>query len=109
MKPISVNREILLVTTSSFAQRPFCETESPEGTNGLAPAEQLEAACWNGLMSELLPEILSSSSTLEEKIFLWQVETRTSYLKLNLGASNPEFERQFTIDPGVFVCEKNMN
>ena len=59
-------------------------------------------------MSELLPEIMNDRFR-KEKVFLWQVETRSSYLKLSLGASNPDFTVKFTIDPNVFIYEKEMN
>ena len=108
MKPNSFTREILLVTTSSFSQRQFCEKDSHDESSHVAPAEQLEAACWNGLLNELLPEIMNDSSC-DEKIYLWQVEMRGSYLRLSLGASNPDFETQFTIDPAISICEKEMN
>lgn len=72
MRPNSFSREILLVTRSSFAQRQFCEKDSPEGTDSLAPAEQLEVACWNGLLSELLPEIMTDSPRAE-KIYIWRL------------------------------------
>jgi hypothetical protein len=93
---------------SSFARQEFCEKNLPEGTNHLAPAEQLEVACWNGLLNDLLPEIMNQSSCTD-KIYLWQVEARTSHLKLSMGSCDPEFEKEFTIDPSMFLKEKKMN
>jgi len=108
MKPSSPSREILLVTTSSFSARQFCEKEPQDKSASLSPAERLEAACWNGLLNEIVPEIMDDTDG-EEKIYLWQVETRSSYLKLNLGTVNPEFEVEFTIDPNVLIYRKEMN
>ena len=108
MKPHSFSREILLVTTNSFSKREFSEKDPQDKGRHLCPSEQLEAACWNGMLDELLPEI-KHDSPCEEKIYLWQVETRSSYLRLSLGASNPDFEMRFTIDPNVFIYEKEMN
>lgn len=34
---------------------------------------------------------------------------RNSYLKLSLGSFNPEFEKEFTIDPAAFLNEEAMN
>src|SRR5437773_7575832 len=73
MKPNSFTQEILLVTTSSFSQMPFCARDSKDKSSHLSPAEQLEAACWNGLLSEVLPEIMQDSPCAE-KIYLWQVK-----------------------------------
>src|SRR5215470_4165905 len=108
MKPSSPSREILLVTTNSFSSRQFCDRDPQDKGCSLSPAEQLEAACWNGLLNEIVPEITHHSDA-EEKIYLWQVEIRTSYLKLDLGTVNPEFEVEFTIDPSVLIYRKEMN
>ena len=108
MKPSSPSREILLVTTSSFSARQFCEKEPQDKSGSLSPAERLEAACWNGLLNEIVPAIMLDSDT-GVKIYLWQVEIRSSYLKLDLGAVNPEFEVEFTIDPNVLFYRKEMN
>jgi len=91
MKPHSFKREILLVTTSSLSNRQFCEKDSQEKNANLSPAERLEAACWNGVLYEILPEIMHDLPS-GEKIYLWQVEMKQSCLKLNIGTVNPEFE-----------------
>jgi len=108
MKPSLPSREILLVTTNSFSARQFCEKEPLDKGGSLSPAERLEAACWNGLLSEIIPEIMHDAD-MEEKIYLWHVEMRSTYLKLNLGVVNPEFEAEFTIDPNVLIYRKEMN
>ena len=108
MKPSSPSREILIVTTNSFSARQFCEKEPQDKSCSLSPAERLETACWDGLLNEIVPEIMHDSDS-EEKIYLWQVEIRSSYLKLNLGTINPEFEVEFTIDPNVLIHGKEMN
>src|SRR5204862_7402559 len=105
MRPISFSREILVVTTSSFAQRQLCERDSRDESSHLTPTEQLEAACWNGLMSELLPEIMNDPFR-KEKVFLWQVEAGSSYLRLSMGTLNPDFISDFTIDPHILLHKK---
>ena len=108
MKLNSLTREILFVTTTSFSQRQFCEKDLQDKSSHLSPAEQLEAACWNGILDEVLPEIMQDSPC-GEKIYLCQVEMRSSCLKLSLGASSPDFETQFTIDAAIFIYQKEMN
>ena len=108
MKPNPIIKEILLVTTTSFSQRQLCEIDVTERNNYLTPAEQLEVACWNGLVDELLPEIMQKSSD-GEKLFLWSVEMRKSYLRLSLGACSPILEKCFTIDPHIFLTQQEMS
>jgi hypothetical protein len=73
----------------------------------LYPTEQLEEAGWNGLLNELLPEIMPASS--EENLYLWQVEIRRIFLWISLGLCTPTPEREFTLDPYVFLCHRKMN
>ena len=53
MKTKTINQEILLMTTTTFACRDWCEKDVQ--SSKVLSAEQLEEACWNGLLEELLP------------------------------------------------------
>src|SRR5690349_6153281 len=108
MKPDPNFREILFMITTSFSQRELCETNSFENKSSLSRTEQLEAACWNGLLDEMLPEIMHTSSG-NGKLFLWQVETRTSFLRISMGAHAPAFEKYFALDPHIFLGEHKTN
>ncbi len=107
MKNNSIFREILFVTTTSFSKRQLCETDVQDRTSNLAPEEQLEAACWNGLVDEMLPETMHLPFT--QKLFLWQIEMRKSYLRLSMGLCPPVLEKQFALDPHNFLCTQEMN
>ena len=108
MKTVSIIQEVLLVTTATFVKKQFCEMNSPERQRPVNPAEQLEEACWNGLVNELLPEILQQSPG-SERVFLWQVEPGRSYLKMSLGASFPIVEKRRSLDPHNFLSNREMN
>src|SRR5688572_525230 len=108
MKNNSLIREILLVTTTSFSNRQLCDTDSQDRNNNLAPAEQLEAACWNGLLDELLPEIMHQSQHAK-KLFLWQVEMRKFYLCIRKAECPPVQEIWSALDPHVFLYQQEMN
>ncbi|HEY6977079.1 MAG TPA: hypothetical protein VH396_12375 [Chitinophagaceae bacterium] len=107
MKNNSIFREILFVTTTSFSKRQLCETDVLEKNCNLAPAEQLEAACWNGLVDEVLPETMHLPFT--QKLFLWQVEMRNSFLRLTMGLCPPVLEEEYTLDPYCFLYSQEMN
>lgn len=106
MKPGSNTIEILLSTTSSFSKRQLCETDAQEKNRIPNPAEQLEAACWNGLLEEILNGIISPT---ENKLYLWQVEKEEGCLRLSMGDTPPVFEKQFTIDPNIFLAVQEWN
>jgi hypothetical protein len=107
MKNNLIFREILFVTTTSFSKRQLCEIDAQDRVGNLAPEEQLEAACWNGLVDEVLPETMHLPFT--QKLFLWQVEMRKSYLRLSMGIRAPELEKQYALDPHNFLCKQEMN
>ena len=100
--------EILLFTSTTFSKRELCEKNTSDSNPNLAPKEQLEAACWNGMLDELLPEILHDRS-FSEKIFLWQIEMQTSYLRLGMAPCPFVLENQFTVDPYHLFATQKMN
>ena len=78
MKTNSTQQEILLMTDTSFAQRPWCEKESDN--KSLTQQEKMEEACANGLMQELLPELFEEPEN--KKLYLWQIKPGFSFLQL---------------------------
>jgi len=107
MKPALNNHEILLFTTTSFSKRQLCDKD-PEDKNGpRSNTEQLEAACWNGLLEDVLREVISAPPG--HKLFLWEVETEKSYLRLSMGETRPTFENSAALDPHIFLSEQPMN
>ena len=107
MKPFSNIHEILLLTTTSFSHRQLCERNDGEIQMHLTIKEKLKAACWNGLLEEMLPEVLQRYSN--EKYFLWQVETRNSFLKIKLAAYPVRLDKSHSLDPYVFLKMRHMN
>jgi|SRR3954447_11163364 hypothetical protein len=107
MKDNSISREILFVTTTSFSKRQLCKTDMQDKRNDLAHEEQLEEACWNGLVDEMLPEIMHFPFT--QKLFVWQVEMRRCYLRIIMSIRPPVLEKQCTLDPFIFLCKEKMN
>jgi len=106
MKPELINQEILLLTTSRFSRKQFCERDAQPGepSRGIV-SEQLEKACWNGLLRDILPDIIKS----ENKLFLWQVENHESFLHISLGLQPPVMENFFTLYPDFFLRNRQMN
>jgi hypothetical protein len=53
-----INQEILLFTGSGFCSRQFSKRDSDtEGDNDYSAMEELEKACWDGMLYEMLPEL----------------------------------------------------
>lgn len=101
MKPKSIQQEILLITGTKFSERQWAE-KLVEDKNNLSAIEKLEEACWNGMLDEMLPEVVEK--TIEgKKLFLWHIRQCRSFLEIELSDNSPVIERSSSIDPYFFV------
>ena len=105
MKTDSTQREILLVTNNSFAQRQWCNKANNDSAS--TPQEQMEEACANGLMYELLPEIFEAPEN--KKLYLWQMRPGFSFLQLEYGEFPLETEKAASANPHNFLSLVNYN
>jgi len=103
MKTNSMQKEILLVTNNSFAQREWCQVESDD--KNLTPQEQMEEICANGAIHDILPEVFKAPAN--EKLYLWQMRPGFSFLQLQYGEFPLALENYTSIDPHnslPFMC-----
>lgn len=96
----STQQEVLLMTNSSFAEKQWATKEN-ELTNKLTPEENMEEACANGLIKELLPEIFDSANN--NKLYLWQIHPGYSFLQLQLGEFPLAIQNEFSLNPHDFL------
>jgi hypothetical protein len=108
METNSTQQEILLITGTSFASRGWSKMAEEDLPGRLNEKEQLEEACWNGLLAEMLPEICGSSATTQ-KLFVWKITEALSFLELDLGGYPAAKDQQFSIDPYCFLATQSCN
>ena len=102
MKTDATQMEILLVTGTSFSSRQFSELgTAPQ--NQKSEKENLETACWNGLLEEMLPEI-NPHDNGSNQIFLWQIKEGNKFIELEMGAVPALPDQLLSIDPYTFFC-----
>ena len=101
MKPEKTQQDIILVTTSTFSKREWCKTGVSD-TDGQTHMEQLEEACWNGLLCEMLPELIRQTAC-GRQLLLWHIRKGTSFLKVELSEFPPQLEEHFSIDAAFFL------
>lgn len=94
-------QEILLLTGTYFSSRHFFEKTS--NGNHLTEKEQLEEACWNGLLKEMLPEICEQGNV--NKLYMWQVWKTNSFIEIELAEVPEEKDNYYSIDPYSFLPE----
>jgi len=56
----------------------------------------------------MLSEIIQRHSS-NNRLFIWQVETRKTFLRINIGVSLLVPEIRFTLDPHIFLSEQELN
>ena len=93
------------MTNSSFGQRQWSKKES-ETENNLLSQENMEEACANGLIQELLPEVFNST---KHKLYLWQMHPGFSFLQLELGEFPLVVDKEFSLDPHNFLSTMCFN
>ena len=98
MKP-PTNQEILLFKGTSFSKLEFAildKYNKRPGTN--SPGEELEKACWEGRLSEILTEI-----TIDPidgyKMYIWNIHATEHSLLIQQGTDPHHDETAFSIDP----------
>lgn len=99
-----LQQEILLITGTRFSSR-LCWQKLNENDHIGSEAEQLQDACWNGLLTEMLPEVVSKN----KELYLWQIRENKSGLEIELGELPSEIDPYFSIDPYFFSQEEFLN
>jgi hypothetical protein len=105
MKTNSTQQEILLMTKSSFAQKQWCKKENDAEKNS-TPEENMEEACANGLVQDLLPEVFKNNN---HKMYLWQMHPGFCFVQLELGELPLAIQKEFSLDPHNFLSVTQYN
>jgi hypothetical protein len=105
MKLQHVHQEVLIFTNTALSQKALCKNNNSNETN--FAIEELEEAFWDGLLNELVPEIMPSTRNI--KMVIWAVYAGEFYLLIDLGDIPGIPESIFSIDPNVLLSLINMN
>jgi len=99
----TIQQEILLLTGTTFSQRQLCDRDDKNDGKDLPESEKLEKAIWDGLLDELLPEVVSN-----KRLRLWQIWDTEFSLQIELS-EYPKKERRSSINPHYFLRTINHN
>jgi len=99
-----IQQEILLMTGTHFSSRQ-CWQKLNENERIGSEADQLQDACWNGLLKEMLPEVVAKN----KEVYLWQIRENKSGIEIELGEMPSEIDPYFSIDPYLFAEGQFMN
>jgi hypothetical protein len=98
-----IQQEILFVTGTSFSQRQLSGRDGENESNNLSESEKLEKAIWDGLLGELLPEVITN-----KKLHIWQVGDTEFSLQIELS-EYPSRERWSSVNPYYFLRTMKYN
>ena len=107
MKTKTFNQEILLMTNTTFARGEWCEKSQNNGSQASA-IDQLEEACWNGMLESLLPGIMERTAS-GRRLFLSHVIPYNSFLEIELCESPFDGEIELSVNPYLFLREMTAN
>ena len=104
----SIQQELLLITGTTFSSRQCCGKDEAENSGHLSENDQLQEACWNGLLKEMLPELFEQAAS-SKSFYLWQIREAESFLEIELGEFPTERDKHFSINPYAFLDTQSYN
>ena len=105
MKPQHVHQEVLIYTKTTVSQHALCRKNSSDKNN--SAIEDLHEALWDGLLNELVPEILPS--TRNPMMSIWRIYVGEFYFVVDLADRPGTAEPRFSINPDLLSPLINMN
>lgn len=108
MKKKFTQQEILLVTGSSFFQQQCFEKNEQDNKRNLSQEEKIEEACWNGMLQELLPDVVCKTTDGKE-LRISQTTLHESFLGIELCEEPSATDMYYSIDPYVFTRKRIEN
>ena len=107
MKSKNIQQEILVFTQTSFAQKALIENI---GNNKKSyPAEELEKAFWNGMLNEMLVELMLPKQGRKSEISIWQISIGESSLLIDMAGAPDIVQDSHSINPYLFLSTPKMN
>jgi hypothetical protein len=104
----ATNQEILLLSNSNYFKRGWVELTANKNDKQLSQKEQLVLLCWNGMLKEMIPEILEPEAG-KKPLTLWEINESGNMLDLRYGDMDQEMNDEWSINPYVYLTFANPN
>jgi hypothetical protein len=108
MKNNGTNLEVLLMSNAGFFQREWSELNNNKNNKQLSQKEKLIHLCWNGMLKEMIPEIVQTE-TGNKPLTLWDINQSGNMLDLRYGDIDREMNDEWSINPYVYLTFGNPN
>jgi hypothetical protein len=103
-----VQVEVLLITGTSFVTASCVRKDDNPASRLYSESEQLQEACWNGLLETMLPEVWIKPPN-DGILCLWDVKEAGHFLELVLSEIPLPIDRRLSIIPHSFLTFQTYN
>jgi hypothetical protein len=97
-----VQMEVLLMTGTSFLAGNLVRKDDSAAERNYSEIEQLEEACWNGLVKMMLPEVWIEPPN-GGILYLWEVKEAGTFLELKIGEIPLPVDGRLSLTPCNFL------
>ena len=97
-----VQMEVLLMTGTSFLAGNRVRKDADVVERNYTDIEQLQEACWNGLVKTMLPEVWIEPPN-GGILYLWEVKEAESFLQLEIGEIPLPIDPRLSLKPSYFL------
>jgi hypothetical protein len=97
-----VQMEVLLMTGTRFLAGKWVGKDDNVMERNYTEIEQLQEACWNGLVKTMLPEVWIEPPN-GRILYLWEVKEAQSFLKLEIGEIPLPIDPRLSLTPCSFL------
>jgi len=95
MKPVTLQQEILLVASTTLSKRLLCRADA-SGPDYPTDLERLEEGGWNGLLTDLIPEIIERPAS-GYKFFFRETHQGNAFLQIVLSEFRYQLKTNFQL------------
>jgi hypothetical protein len=100
--------EVLLMTGTTFSAGNWVKKDDDPTSRQPSEVEQLQEACWNGLLKAMLPELWVDPQN-GGTLYLWEVREAESFLALELSKVPFPIDPRWSLIPRSFLAYQNYN
>ncbi|HLK29773.1 MAG TPA: hypothetical protein VKT28_14440 [Puia sp.] len=105
MKDHSTQQEILLMPNTTFLRHQWLQKNERLAKRRNSLSEEIEHACWNGMIYEMLPGVIEKAKS-DEKLSLLDVRRDENFLEMELGEHYfRKTDYGFSISPIYFLSD----
>lgn len=101
-------QEIVLFNKTSFASRQYSEKSTAAAQPDSTHEETFKQACWNGILTELLPELFTPFESTDQ-LYMWQMRECENMLTMEMGEEPIDLDFSTSIDPYCFLEIQPLN